>query len=145
MHLGLTMLLAMVLLSVVGAVAASNTVPFTWLDEDTIPITANDLKPSDCASLNLSNIVVVTNSSGTGGNDLILGSSGGDNIRGGDGDDCIIGGGGDDRLDGQKGNDIILGGSGDDSLQGGQGIDTCNGDGGIDSGHPSCETEIDIP
>ncbi|MGD8622065.1 MAG: hypothetical protein PVH60_08935 [Anaerolineales bacterium] len=143
LRVSMTMLLAMVLLSVIGAVAASNTVPFTRLDEDIKTITANNLKPSACSSLNLTNVVV--GSSGTSANDLILGTASGDNLRGGDGDDCIVGGGGDDRLDGQKGNDILLGQDGDDSLQGSQGTDICDGGAGTDSGHPSCETEIDIP
>ncbi|MDF1501096.1 MAG: hypothetical protein P1P76_11565 [Anaerolineales bacterium] len=130
-------------MSVVGAVAASNTVPFTRLDEDSFPITANDLKPSGCSSLNLSNIVIGGN--GTNGNDLILGSAGDDDLSGGNGADCIVGGGGNDNLNGgQKGNDILLGGEGDDSLKGGQDTDICNGGPGTDSGHPSCETKIDI-
>ena len=145
LRVSMTMLAAMVLLSVIGAVAASNTVPFTRLDEDSFSITANDLKPSECATMNLTNIVVVTNGSGTAGNDLILGSSGGDNIRGGAGNDCIVGGGGDDTLQGQRGDDIILGQDGNDSLRGNQDTDICDGGAGIDSGNPSCETEIDIP
>lgn len=141
---GTTLLLVMILLSVVGAVAASNTVPFTRLDDDSFPITANDLKPSACSSLNLTSVVVVTNGSGTSGNDLILGSAGGDNLRGDDGDDCIVGGGGDDTLQGQRGDDIILGQDGNDTLRGNQGTDVCNGGDGTDQGHPSCETEISI-
>ncbi|MGD2057327.1 MAG: hypothetical protein PVF85_09745 [Anaerolineales bacterium] len=144
-RVGTTLLLTMVLLSVIGAVATSNTVPFTRLDDDSIPITANDIKPSECSSLNLSGVVFVTNGSGTNGNDLILGSTAGDNIRGDDGDDCIVGGGGDDNLQGQRGNDIILGQGGNDSLRGNQDTDICDGGAGTDSGHPSCETEIDIP
>lgn len=145
LRLSMTMLVAMVLLSVIGVVAASNTLPSTRLDQDTFAITANDLKPSECNSLNLSGIVVVTNGSGTTGNDLILGSSGDDNIRGDDGDDCIVGGGGDDTLQGQRGDDIVLGQNGNDSLRGNQDTDICYGGAGTDSGHPSCETEIDIP
>jgi Ca2+-binding RTX toxin-like protein len=143
LRIGTIVLLMMIFLSVVGAVAASNTVPLIWLDDDSISITANDLKPSECSSLNLTNIVV--GASGTNANDLILGTSSGDNLRGDDGDDCIIGGGGGDRLDGQKGNDILLGQDGDDNLQGSQGTDVCDGGAGTDSGHPSCETEINIP
>lgn len=149
---------------VFSAVAASNTVPFTRLDDDSFPITANGLKPSACGSLNLTNVVVISgNGSGTNGNDLLLGSTGGDNIRGRDGNDCIVGGGGGDNLDGQKDNDILLGGIGNDSLQGsqgddllygedgdddfngGKGTDVCDGGSGTDSGHKSCETEINIP
>jgi Ca2+-binding RTX toxin-like protein len=143
LRVSITLLLTMVLLSVVGAVAASNTVPFTRLDDDSFSITANDLKPSACNSLNLTTIVVGAN--GTTGNDLILGTSGNDSLMGSDGDDCIVGGGGDDALRGQKGNDILLGDDGNDTINGGQDTDVCNGGPGTDSGHPSCETEIDIP
>lgn len=145
LRFGMTLLLTMVLLSVIGVVATSNTVPFTRLGDNSFNITANDLKPSECSSLNLTGTVVVSNGSGTNGNDLILGSAAGDNIRGGDGDDCIVGGGGNDRLQGQRGNDIILGQDGNDSLRGNQNTDICDGGAGTDSGHPSCETEINIP
>lgn len=143
LRLAMVLMLTIALLSVVGAMAASNTIPLTRLDQDIKTITANDLKPSECSSLNLTNIVV--GGSGTNANDLILGTASGDNLRGGDGDDCILGGGGDDRLDGQKGNDILLGQDGNDSLQGSQDTDICDGGAGTDSGHPSCETEINIP
>jgi len=142
---GMTLLLTMVLVSAIGAVAASNTVQFTRLDDDSFSITANDLKPSECSSLNLTNIVVVSSGAGTNANDLILGSVADDNIRGDDGNDCIVGGGGDDSLQGQRGNDILLGQDGNDSLRGNQETDICDGGSGTDSGHPSCETEIDIP
>ncbi|TFH34426.1 MAG: hypothetical protein E4G99_09525 [Anaerolineales bacterium] len=136
-------LLSLIILGVINAFAATNTVPSTYLDQDTISITANDLKPSECNSLNLTNIDV--SGSGSAGNDLILGTAGDDTLRGSDGDDCLVGGGGDDSLDGQKGNDILLGQDGNDSLRGSQEIDICDGGPGTDSGHPSCETEISIP
>jgi Ca2+-binding RTX toxin-like protein len=153
--------LALLILSICTAFAATNSVPSTRLDDDSIAIDANALKPASCSSLNLTNIVV--GASGTNANDLILGTAGSDNLRGSDGNDCIVGGGGDDNLDGQKGNDILLGGDGnddlsggqdddhlygqdgDDRLNGGQGTDICDGGPGTDSGHNSCETEINIP
>jgi len=139
-------LIALVVVNVASAFAAANSVPATRLDDDTFPISANDLKPAECSSLNLTNIVVIAgNGSGTNANDLILGSSGSDSLRGSDGDDCIVGGGGDDSLDGQKGNDILLGQDGNDRLRGSQQTDICDGGAGTDSGHNSCETEIDIP
>jgi len=155
--LGLGILL---LASITSAFAATNSVPATHLDEDSLAIDANAIKPSRCASLNLTNIAFGT---GTSANDLLLGTAGNDNLSGDDGDDCIIGGGGNDMLDGKKGNDILLGGpgdddlrglqgddilygeEGDDTLNGGQDIDICNGGPGTDSGHSSCETEVDIP
>ncbi|MGB2895558.1 MAG: hypothetical protein WBB65_05265 [Anaerolineales bacterium] len=139
-------LIALIAVNAASAFAAANSLPASRLDEDSFPITANDLKPSECSSLNLTNIVVISgNGSGTNANDLILGSAGGDTLRGSDGDDCIVGGGGDDSLDGQKGNDVLLGQDGNDSLKGSQDTDICDGGPGIDSGHNSCETEIDIP
>ena len=136
-------LIALIAVNAASAFAAANSVPATRLDDDTLPITANDLKPSECAALNLTNIVVAGN--GTAGNDLILGTAGNETLRGSDGDDCIVGGGGDDTLDGQKGNDILLGQDGNDSLKGSQNTDICDGGAGTDSGHKSCETEINIP
>ncbi len=136
-------LIALIAVNAASAFAAANSVPATRLDDDTLPITANNLKPAECAALNLTTIVVAGN--GTAGNDLILGTAGNDTMRGSDGDDCIVGGGGDDTLDGQKGNDIVLGQDGNDSLKGSQDTDICDGGAGTDSGHKSCETEINIP
>jgi Ca2+-binding RTX toxin-like protein len=104
-------LFLLVLISVVTAIAATNTVPPTRLGNQTKSITSNDVKPASCASLDLRNIVsgsgVIT---GTAGNDLILGSPGNDIINGMGGDDCIIGGSGNDIIDGGDGNDICNGG-----------------------------------
>ncbi len=136
-------LIVLIAVNAASAFAAANSVPSSRLDDDSFPITANALKPAECAALNLTNIVVASN--GTAGNDLILGTAGNDNIRGSDGDDCIVGGSGDDRLDGQRGNDILLGQDGNDRLRGSQDIDICDGGAGTDTGHNSCETEINIP
>lgn len=136
-------LTSLILLGVMNAFAATNTIPSTRLDDDSIAITADALKPSDCDSLNLTNIVV--GGTGTAGNDLVLGTAGNDNLRGGDGDDCIVGGAGNDTLQGQKNDDILLGGDGDDSLRGNQDTDICDGGAGTDSGHASCETQRNIP
>jgi len=137
------LLTSLIILGVMNAFAATNTVPSSRLDDNSIAITANDLKPSDCSSLNLTNID--TTGSGTAANDLVLGTAGDDSLQGSDGDDCIVGGGGNDTLQGGKGNDILLGQDGDDSLRGNQDTDICDGGNGTDSGHPSCETEINIP
>ena len=136
-------LIALITVNAASAFAAANSVPASRLDDDSFSITANDLKPAECAALNLTSIVVAGN--GTAGNDLILGTAGNDNLRGSDGDDCIVGGGGDDSLDGQKDNDILLGQDGNDSLRGSQDTDICDGGAGTDSGHKSCETEFNIP
>jgi Ca2+-binding RTX toxin-like protein len=139
----LLVLMGLVILGVLNAFAATNTIPAKRLDDDSISISANNLKPPECSSLNLTSIVVAGN--GTTGNDLILGTAGDDTLNGDDGDDCIVGGGGNDTLQGQKGNDIVLGQDGDDNLRGNQDTDICDGGPGTDSGHPSCETEINIP
>jgi Ca2+-binding RTX toxin-like protein len=121
-------LLAILASAVMGAFAAANTVPATWADDLTRAISANDLKPTACAGLNLTTIVTGSGGiGGTSGNDLILGSPGDDAINGLQGDDCILAGDGNDTLRGQGGNDV------------------CDGGNGTDTGHNSCEVEIDIP
>lgn len=101
----------------VFGVAAGNTVPGTRMGQDVRGIAANDLKPADCASLNLTNIVTGTGTvNGTLGNDLIVGGPGADSLDGEAGDDCILGGGGDDSLDGDLGTDVCIGGPGTDTF-----------------------------
>jgi hypothetical protein len=68
------------------------------------PITPNDLKPSECAGLDLNNLVSGSGSfEGTAANDLIAGSATTDGIDSLEGDDCVVGGDGDDLLDGGQG------------------------------------------
>lgn len=152
-------LLVLIVVSATLALAATNTVPETGADETILPITANDLKPPECAGLNLVD-VRLGGSSGGNTNSLILGTAGNDNIRGRGGSDCILGGSGNDTLDGDQSNDIILGGAGDDTLigdrgndtlyggagndflNGGAGTDDCYGQGGTDTFHNSCETQV---
>ena len=115
----------LVLASVLTAFAAANIVQATRrINQNLGAKTANELKPSEC-SMNLTNIVRCTGTalcSGTGANDLILGTAGNDTgangrIVGGAGDDCILGGAGDDDLRGQGGaNDICIGGPGNDTF-----------------------------
>lgn len=132
-----------VVISVLTAVAASNTVSDSRAGEDQSSITGNDLKPAACAGINITNIVDVgAGESGTSGNDLILGTAGNDRvIRGRGGDDCILGGAGDDsrRL---PFNFIpgLYGGNGDDVLIGGPGYDACSGGNGSDT-YIGCEVE----
>lgn len=74
---------------------------------------ANQLKPPQCAALNLTG--VVTGSGSFSDDDqphLVLGSGGIDLIRGRGGTDCILGGGGFDVLVGDAGSDICIGGPG---------------------------------
>lgn len=149
-------LLALVLISVFSASAAANSVSGSSTADQSFAVDPNQLKPPECASLNLTGIVVGGAPSSSG--DLILGTSGADNINGGQGDDCIVGGDGNDRINGQNGADIILGGAGnddlkggndddwidggdgDDSIDGGNGTDICNGGPGTDT-FKKCETE----
>ena len=123
--LGLCGLVALLIVSIVTASAAANTVPSTSVDYHTFGIDANDLKPAACAGLNLTSIVSGSGTiSGDAGNTLILGSSGDDTITGMDGSDCIVGGGGDDTLVGGGGDDVLIGGPGADSCTGGLGDNT---------------------
>lgn len=104
-------LVALVLISVSSAIAATNTVPTTWLDNQTKSVTPNDVKPFFCASLNLQNIITGSGTiNGTNGNDLILGSAADDTINASGGTDCILGGGGNDTINGDNGNDVCSGG-----------------------------------
>jgi Ca2+-binding RTX toxin-like protein len=94
--------------------AADNTVPETSIGYASVPITANDLKPPQCANLDLTYLFVITGNGaihGTDSNDLIIGSPGKDNIHAGAGDDCIVGGGGDDQIFGDDGTDVCIGDS----------------------------------
>jgi|GEM_PF-3603990 len=70
---------------------------------------------------------------GNSGNDLIKGGFGNDRILGNDGDDEIHGGEGNDLLGGQNGNDLILGGGGNDTIFGGAGVDELHGGAGDDT------------
>lgn len=67
------------------------------------------------------------------GNDLIIGSNGGNELHGDEGDDTLTGGNGNDLLFGDDGNDFLYGGNGADSLFGGAGSDWLDGENGVDS------------
>lgn len=116
-------LAAFILFTSVTAIAATNTVPDTRLELDSMSLNLNDLKPSSCAGLFVTNLVTGSGTlTGTNGDDLILGSSSIDTIDGLGGNDCIVGGGGDDLLTGGDGNDICIGGPGTDTFT------TCEGE-----------------
>ena len=104
----------MIVLSAIYAYTASNTVPESGMHYEAQAITANDLKPADCSSLDLSNYIV--GDTGTTANDLLLGGSTADTLTGSDGNDCIVAGSGDDSLDGGNGSDICIGGDGTDTF-----------------------------
>ena len=109
----------LVLISVGMAVAASNTVPGSRLASRISAITANALKPDECAALNLTAIVLCPANgtcNGTSASELILGTPNVNTIRGRGGSDCILGGGGDDDITGSAGNDVCIGGPGNDTF-----------------------------
>lgn len=128
--------LLLILWAMVGAsvgTAATNTVPPSHLSAQLFSVTANDLKPPQCAGIVVVNLLVGSGSvTGTNANDLILGGAGADTIRGAGGQDCIVGGAGADSLAGEGGDDVILGGPGNDTIQGGPGYDVCYGGPGWD-------------
>jgi Ca2+-binding RTX toxin-like protein len=139
-------LFTLALLAIHLAMAASNTVAGTAADDQSLPVTVNDLKPPECAALNLINIVAGSGTvNGTNANDLILGSAGNDRLNGLRGDDCVLGGDGNDRLRGRGGDDILLGMGDDDILSGGRGTDICDGGSGIDAARADCETILNVP
>lgn len=120
-HVAAVALAGFALLAVV-AVTATNTVASSRAyDVNGAGATANQLKPSACAGLDLGAVAFVD---GTDADELVLGTPAGESLRGQRGDDCILGGGGDDNLRGDHGTDVCIGGPGTDTF------------------HPSCETQI---
>ena len=123
--LGATLLFAIVL-SLGTAFASGNSVPPSGAGVAEHAVTVNDLAPSACGSLDLTNVVADSGVfDGTGANDLILGSSGADVINDaptllsntvGGGDDCILGGAGNDTINGGMGDDVCIGGPGTDTF-----------------------------
>jgi len=108
-------LLTLIVVSAASAFAAGISIPASNVGLQSLPITAEDLKPAACDGLYLTNIVSGSGTLiGTPGNDLIIGSAGPDTIDGLGGNDCILGGSGDDLLTGGDGTDICLGGLGTD-------------------------------
>mgnify|MGYP000107054609 FL=1 len=71
-----------------------------------------------------SKINITTSSSGSAGDDIMVGSGNNDTLYGGNGNDILYGGEGDDKLYGDSGDDILEGGAGNDYLSGGEGNDT---------------------
>jgi Ca2+-binding RTX toxin-like protein len=92
---------------------SANTVPSTKVDVLGRAITANTLKPTECAGITLTNLVTGSGTiNGTTAADLILGSAAVDTISGGTGTDCILGGGSNDSINGGAGADVCIGGPG---------------------------------
>ena len=112
----------MVLAAFVIAVASvaftnANTVPTGHVDDETATITPNNLKPADCAALNLSRKISTNgNVTGTGFSELITGSANANTLSGSGGSDCLVGGDGNDTLNGGAGIDVCIGGGGFDTF-----------------------------
>jgi Ca2+-binding RTX toxin-like protein len=94
---------------------AANIVPSTNVGTSQRGISAQDLAPAECAGMGLT--AVVTNGSGTNGNDLLLGDAAANTLSGSNGNDCLVGGAGNDTLRGQGGTDVCIGGAGTDTYQ----------------------------
>lgn len=109
---------ALIVTALVSTVAytAANVVAGSNAGGDTEAVTANQLKPPECAALNLT---LVTGPGGGGGTpSLIIGTPGNDRIVGGGKDDCILGGAGNDTINAGGGNDVCIGGLGNDTFSG---------------------------
>ena len=106
--------LGLLLICVAVVATAANTVPASNVGSSSAAITANTLKPAACNGITLTNLVI--GSTGTNGNDLVLGSAGADTMNGGNGNDCILGGGGNDNITGGAGTDVCIGGPGTDTF-----------------------------
>jgi len=108
-------LVIIVLVSVISAFAAGISLPASNIGEQSVFVTANDIKPSACDSISLMNVISGSGTlTGTASNDLIIGSQEVDIIDGAGGDDCILGRNGDDIIEGGEGFDICIGGPGID-------------------------------
>ena len=70
---------------------------------------------------------------GTSGDDFLLGDDSDNSFQGNEGNDTLQGNRGNDFLKGNEGNDLLLGGKDDDTLFGGKDNDTLAGDLGNDS------------
>lgn len=111
------LLTALIILSSMTAIAATNTIPSTQVEDTSITFQIAHLQPSACAGLSLANLITGSGTlTGTMGNDLILGSTNADLIDGAGGNDCILGGGGADTITGGDGSDICLGGADTDAF-----------------------------
>ena len=110
-------LVALLVVTTVTAIAATNTVPSTRVINESLSFNINHLKPAACAGIAVAGVVTGSGSfNGTAGNDLIFGSSNLDTIGEVAGDDCILGGDGDDVITGGAGTDVCIGGSGTDTF-----------------------------
>jgi Ca2+-binding RTX toxin-like protein len=102
-------------LSMLAIYTAAVAVPASNADLISRATNANDLKPPQCAGINLTNLVTGSGViRGTAGNDLMLGSGNRDRFRGNGGTDCMVGGGGNDVFwgNGPGAGDVCIAGPG---------------------------------
>jgi Ca2+-binding RTX toxin-like protein len=110
-------------LVLISALAATNTIPGSFAEQDLSAISVDAKKPKpECNGITLT--VLVTGVTGGNANELIVGTAAAESFRGGNGDDCIVGGGGNDTLRADGGTDVCIGGPGTDTF------------------HATCETQI---
>ena len=101
--------------------------------ENTIFVGSNDTNGLKIVAQKSSdNEIIIGESGGQPGNDIVFGGDKTDFISTDDGNDLLIGGDGDDTLLGQRGDDTLLGEAGNDSLRGGRGNDLLIGGSGDD-------------
>ena len=79
------------------------------------------------------NIIIIEESGGKLGNDVVFGGDKTDLIVTADGNDSLVGGEGDDTLLSQRGDDTLIGGAGNDSFRAGRGNDFLYGGRGDDT------------
>ena len=148
-------ILALALLALINigiGQTASNPTPLTHASDTAEAVTADTLKPSQCAGLALTSLVYGSGTiTGTAANELILGSAAADTVTANAGADCVLSGGGNDTVYGNAGTDVLLGGPNDDRLEGGSEDDTfdggpnfdiCLGDGGTNTLSNCEQTEV---
>ena len=100
--------------SVASVLAAGTSVPGSRVTRYQVAVTANTLKPAQCAGISLTNVVAGV--TGTNSADLLLGSSAANSMNGRNGNDCILGGGGNDTINCGSGTDVAIGGPGTDTF-----------------------------
>jgi Ca2+-binding RTX toxin-like protein len=99
------------------ATTATNVVEPSFVGRGSRAITANDLKPPECAALDLGEVRPSQGGGGAGGAALTLGTPGDDRIVTGGKSDCILGGAGNDNINAGGGFDVCIGGPGIDTFR----------------------------
>lgn len=100
--------------------AATNTVPATNAAQvGAIAITADTLKPPDCAGITVTALATGSGTFATANAaELVVGSAGIDTINTKNGSDCVVAGDGNDAIDCGGGTDVAVGGPGTDTNTG---------------------------